>query len=457
MIEQRGLQVKDEYDVVVSGGGTAGAIAALAAARQGVSVAVVESEGFLGGNATTGLPFLGFWGPEKQQIVAGIAEEIVNCLMEQKASPGHIQDPRWYSFTPFNPDALRILLLRLLVNSGVTVLFHSVTSGCQMRTEGGIGSIQARTVSGTREIAGRAFIDCTGDAAVARFANAPVAKHQEPQSASLVFRLGGFSRERFVAFLHDNPTEIRGLDEGWTPEWYAKQLFFAFCGLFSTLRNANAKGLALPREFICFNVSYRPEEVNVVATRVLDCDGTDDISLSSGEITAQFQVLKTLRFLQEYVPGFEDSYLVALGYRLGIRETFRLAGEYILNEHDILYGGSLPDTIALGSWPIDIHSGMGSGQVFQRFDKSYAIPYRCLWSSEVPNLLVAGRCISTTHEAHGSTRTMAQCMATGQAAGTAAAMAVKDRCGVGEISIENLQERLESDGAMLCVPHLTQK
>jgi len=454
MTEQHGAQVSDEYDVVVSGGGTAGAVAALAAARQGASVAVVESEGFLGGNATTGLPFLGFWGPERKQIVAGIAEEIVNCLMEQKASPGHIQDPRWYSFTPFNPAVLRILLLKLLVSAGVSILFHSATSGCQTRADGGIGSILATTVSGTKTIKAGAFIDCTGDAAVARFANAPVTKHQEPQSASLVFRLGGFSRERFVAFLHDNPTEIRGLDEGWTPEWYAQRRFFAFCGLFSNLRNANAKGLALPREFICFNVSYRSDEVNVVATQVVECDGTDAMSLSSGEITAQFQAIKTARFLQEFIPGFEDSYIVALGHRLGIRETFRLVGEYILNEHDILSSRPLSDTIALGSWPIDIHSGTGKAQIFQRFNKSYAIPYRCLWSSEVPNLLVAGRCISTTHEAHGSTRTMAQCMATGQAAGTAAAMAVKGRCGVGEVSMQSLRERLESDGAILDLPHL---
>lgn len=436
-------------EVVVCGGGTAGAIAALAAARQGAQVLVIESEGFLGGNAVTGLPFLGFFGPEGKRIIGGIPEEIVARLVDQGASPGHIQDPRWYSFTPFNQVILQLLLLELLVNSGVTVLFHSSVVGVRTRSNGFIESVVMETVSGQRTVKGEVFIDCTGDVKVARLASAPVKKERKLQSASLVFRLYGFNRMRFVEFLHRNPREIRGLNEGWTPEWYAQNRFFAFCGLFSRLRDANAKGLDLPREFICFNTSYRPEEVTVVATRVLGCDGTEAESLSSGEITGQLQVPKVVDFLQKFVPGFENAHLLALGHRLGIRESFRLVGDYVLTEKDICSGKIFADTIALGSWPIDIHSGVDGGQVFRRLGKSYGIPYRCLFTSRVPNMLVAGRSISTTHKAQSSTRTMAQCMAIGQAAGVAAALALRKGADVASVSSRELRERLKEQGAVL--------
>lgn len=442
-------QLAGKFEVVVCGGGTAGTIAALATARQGAQVLVIEAEGFLGGNATTGLPFLGFFGPEGKQIVGGIPDEIVSWLLERGASPGHIRDPRWYSFTPFNPAVLKLLLLELLVNSRVAILFHSSVIGVRTQDDASIGKVVVQTVSGLQEIEGQVIIDCTGDAKVARLAGAPVEKARKLQSASLVFRLDGFNRTRFIDFLHRNPTEIRGLNEGWTPEWYAKRPFFAFCGLFSRLQEANAKGLNLPREFICFNTSYRPEEVTIVATRVLGCDGTEAGSLSSGEITGQLQVLKVVDFLQKSVPGFENARLQALGHRLGIRETFRLVGDYVLTEQDICSGRNFPDTIALGSWPIDIHSGVDSGQVFRRLDKSYGIPYRCLFTSRIPNLLVAGRSISTTHMAQSSTRTMAQCMAIGQAAGVAAALALKNGANVVSVSSRELRERLKEQGAIL--------
>lgn len=438
------------YDVVVCGGGTAGAIAAIAAARQGASVLIVETEGFLGGNATTGLPFLGFYGPEGKLIVGGIAEEIVASLVERNASPGHIQVPRWYSFTPFNPAALRLLLLEKAVTSGTSLLLHGRVVGCRRLDDGRVGNVIVETVSAQKSVAGRVFIDATGDGVVARMCGAPVEKDPALQAASLVFTLSGFDRERFTSFLRENPAEIRGLQEGWTPEFYARSEYSAFCGLFSLLREENEAGrLDLPRDFICFSTAARPEEVTIVATRVPHCDGTRAESLSAGEITAQLQVTRVVGFLKRRVPGFEQAQLAFMAHRLGIRESFRLVGDYVVTEEDIISGTRHADTIALGSWPIDIHSGQDSGQVFKRFGKSYGIPYRCLFTSSVENLLVAGRCISVTHVALGSTRTMAQCMAIGHAAGVAAVLSLDNKEDVTNVPVEGLIEQLMGQGAIL--------
>ncbi len=440
------------YDVIVCGGGTSGAVAAIAAARQGAAVVLLEEEGFLGGNAVTGLPFLGFYGPEGSQIVGGIAEEIVVGLIERGASPGHVLVPRWHSFTPFNPMALRVLLLEKAVAAGVQVLLHSRLVGCRKCSDRREAEVFFETVSGRRKIGGRVVIDATGDCVVTRLLGAPTVKDQDLQAASLVFNLTGFDRRRFAAFLSDNPHEIRGGEEGWTPAFYAQSEYFPFCGLFSLLREENNAGrLDLPREFMCFSTSSRPEDVTVVATRVPYCDGTEWCSLSAGEITGQLQASRVIDFLKRRVPGFEDAQLAYMAHRLGIRETFRLVGEYTLSEQDVITGTRYADTVALGSWPIDIHSGKDSGQVFRRLERSYGIPYRCLFTRSVPNLLVTGRCISVSHKALGSTRTMAQCMATGHCAGVAAVLSLECGESVANVPIRRLRKILVNQGAIVDV------
>jgi len=439
------------YDVIVCGGGTSGAIAAIAAARAGASVLIVEVEGFLGGNAVTGLPFLGFYGPEGKQIVGGIAEEIVSDLKEREASPGHILIPRWYSFTPFNPMVLRLVLLEKVIAARGQISFHSRVVEAKNRRGEKETELIVDTVSGKRSVRGRVVIDATGDCVVARLLGAPTVKEQDLQAASLVFTLAGFDRQSFVAFLKANPCEIRGVDEGWTPEFYEQSDYIAFCGLFSLIREENSAGrLNLPREFICFSTSSHPEEVTIVATRV-PCDGTEWHSLSTAELSAQLQVIRVIDFLKRRVPGFKQARVAFLAHKIGVRETFRLVGNYVLCEQDIITGARYPDTIALGSWPIDVHLSTGSGQIFRRLEKSYGIPYRCLFSQSVPNLLVTGRCISVDNIAFGSTRTMAQCMATGHCAGVAAVLSLECNGSVADVSIERLKKVLVDQGAILDV------
>jgi len=448
--------LQEKYDVVVCGGGTAGAIAALAATRQGASVLLVEQDAFLGGNATSGLPFLGFYGPEKMQIVDGIPGELVRELVNQDASPGHIIDPRWYSFTPFNPDILKLHLLRTLTANNVHMLFHATVLESTVDARGRISDITVRVLTSKYKIHGRVFVDATGDGTLASAAGLPIEKDCALQAATLVFRLSGFDRVQFAGFIERHPEEIKGIDEGWVPSRFSTEANFAFCGLFNLLRKAIEENeLSVPVRFICFNTSFSPEYVTVVGTRILGLDATNGMLLSEAEAKAQLQVWQLLSFLHRHVPGFEKANLCGLSYKLGIRETRRLIGQYILTSDDVTGGRIFQDTVALGSWPIDIHSGTGAEHEFIRLKHTYGIPYRSMYSKSISNLMVAGRCISVTHEAHGSTRTMAQCMATGQAAGTASAMAAESKCGVGEVSIQSLRGRLKADGAILNLPHFT--
>jgi hypothetical protein len=445
-------ETRSGYDVVVCGGGTAGVVAALSAARNGAKTLMIEKSGFLGGTASMGGPFMSFYGPEGVPIVGGIPQEIASRLIARGASPGHVRIPRWNSFTPFNPEELKNLALEMVEEEGVHLLLHAFIVEAR-RIGSRVECVTVETISGRFDITGKVFIDCTGDAIVAYKAGLPTEKAPHLQAGSQMTLLGGFNKERFVDYVRTHPGEARGFDEGWSLELLESQEYIAFCGLFSFLKEANRSWhLDMPRDFICFNTAYRPDAVLVVASRASNFDATSVDELTRAETEVRRQDARLVPLLKKHIPGFEDVYFLSTGHQVGVRETRRLMGAYTLTEQDVRQARSFEDTVALGGYPIDVHDPSGKGTRFEILASTYEVPFRCLYTREAHNFLMAGRHISVSHVVHGTTRVMPVCMAVGEAAGAAAAISAKERRPVERISSSKLRGLLRSLGAIVDRP-----
>src|SRR6185436_11769620 len=294
------------------------------------------------------------------------------------------------------------------------------------------------TKSGPIAVRARVTIDCTGDGDVAVQAGTPSEVGRADglvQPMTLMFRVVEFKRSSFEAYVTQNPKQWRGVH-----------------GMWDLVREATAAGeLRLPREDILFFATPHDEEVSVNSTRVTRVLGTDVWDLSYAEWASRRQMRQIAHFLREYVPGFEESYVAQSGVQVGVRETRRVLGDYQLTADDVLAARKFDDAIARGAYPIDIHNPKGSGTVLKRLPpgEAYDIPLRCLMPRSIEGLLVAGRCISGSHEAHSSYRVMPIVMATGQAAGVTAALAARRGIGPRETSVREVQHELVRQGASL--------
>jgi hypothetical protein len=443
-----------EYDVLVVGGGNAGCAAAIAAARHGASTMLVERYGFLGGTATAAMvgPWMTFHSGEKR-IVGGIAQEIVDRLVRMGGSPGHLHDSSDYvpTITPFDPEIHKALLFEMMQEAGVHLLLHAYFLRAVMDGDGVAGAVFA-TVAGEREYRARVTIDATADAYVA--ASAGVATQQgdergRVQPATLIFRLSHVDLAKTAAYLRMHPDQMRTSLK--THERTAPALT-AVAGLYELWQDARAKGdVDIPREVVSFFISPYPDEVTVNMTRVVDIDPLDPDDLTRAEVEARGQAMQLFEFFKTRVPGFEDSRIAATATQIGIRESRRIVGEYTLTRDDVLQGKHFDDAVARSAYPIDIHNPSGTGTQTHRLrpGDSYEIPYRCLVPAKVDRLLVAGRCISTTHEALASTRLTPTVMTLGQAAGTAAALAREEKVRVRGVDAAKLRAALKADGVIL--------
>jgi hypothetical protein len=444
----------NELDVLVIGGGNAGCAAAIAAARHGARVLLVERYGFLGGTATASMvgPWMTFHSGE-DRIVGGIAQEIVERLMQRGASPGHIRDSSDYvsTITPFDPEVHKALLFEMMREAGVALLLHAYVLSAQVEGDTVRGATFA-TVGGERRYRGRVVIDTTADAFVAASAGVPTQQGDERgrvQPASLMFRLSHVDLDRLAGYLREHPDQMRTslkVHERTAPA------LTAVAGLRDLWERASAEGaVSVPRELVSFFISPYPDEVTVNMTRVVEIDPLDPDDLTRAEIEARLQVMQLLDFFRTRVPGFERARLAATGTQVGIRESRRIVGRYTLTAQDVLHARRFNDAVARSSYPIDIHNPSGSGTTTKRLaaGETYEIPYRCLVPANREQLLVAGRCISTTHEALASTRLTPTVMTLGQAAGTAAALACSSGARVGDVDTGELRARLIADGVDL--------
>lgn len=443
-----------EYDVLVVGGGNAGCAAAIAAARHGARTLLVERYGFLGGTATASMvgPWMTFHSGE-DRIVGGIAQEIVERLMRAGASPGHLRDSSDYvaTITPFDPEVHKALLFEMMREAGVSLMLHAYVLAAKLEGET-VRGVSFATVGGIREYAGRVVIDATADAFVAASAGVPTQQGDERgrvQPASLMFRLSHVDLSKLAAYVRTHPDQMRTSLKA--HERTAPSLT-AVAGLYDLWEEARRNGAVdIPREVVSFFISPYPDEVTVNMTRVTDIDPLDPGDLTRAEIEARLQVMQLLEFFRRRVPGFENARLAATGTQVGIRESRRIVGRYTLSADDVLQARRFDDAIARSAYPIDIHNPSGTGTSTRRLapGESYEIPYRCLVPINREQLLVAGRCISTTHEALASTRLTPTVMTLGQAAGTAAALSRARRVRVGDIDSAELRAQLIADGVDL--------
>lgn len=410
-----------QCDVFVAGGGPGGFAAAIAAARNGADTLLVERYGFLGGMATMGLvnPFMTYWAGE-EQIIEGILQELVERLTALGAYGKG-------SRTAFDPEAYKHVCDMMAQEAGVRLLFHTMltdasTSGAQ------ITSVEISNKSGKSLVEAKVYIDGTGDADLAYLAGARCEKGRDEdgltQPMTLNFRV-----------CNVDPDRIPSRDE-------RNRLYDI----------AKAEGrLDCPRENILMFYTTRIGEMHFNQTRINCADGTSAEDLTKAEIEARRQMWQFLEFLRRDVAGFENAEISHSGPQIGIRESRRVIGDYVMTADDIVNAAKFDDCIARGSYGIDIHSPTGAGTVIRHLKpgESYDIPYRSLTPLGIDNLLIAGRPISSTHEAHSAARIMPICMAMGQAAGTAAALSVKRGVAPRSLDVSLLRDTLRSQGANL--------
>lgn len=446
-------EYQDKYDVVVVGGGTTGCTAAIAAARHGAKTLIIEKLPFLGGNMTGGLPWLGFHAKQTGELaVNGLPMEIIERLQKTNSATEFIMDPITGSAVGVNGSMLKLMLLDMLRECGVDVLFHSMVTGVEQK-ERTITGVFVQSKLENQLIRGSIFIDCTDNADVCVLAGAETILGRQTDSkrqvASNVIVFSGIDYNEMLDYFEQRPDQIRPfvlepavlnklLDQ-------MKHAPIFILGAFSEIiTKAKAEGVPYDRQqligvaYPCYN------ELMLVASRVEAVDLSSSESHSRGEINGLEQTWGILQLLHQYIPGCKDARVVSFGTQLGIRETRHVIGDYMLTADDLLSATPFDDSIAKGAYHLDIHSPDHTGLETKQ-PPIYQIPFRSLLVKGVEGLMVAGRCLSATHEAMSSTRVAPISAAQGQAAGTAAALSVKRRQKLRDIPVKELQDELYKD------------
>ncbi|UUZ80869.1 FAD-dependent oxidoreductase [Paenibacillus sp. P26] len=383
---------------------------------------LIEKYGFVGGMSTAALvyPWMTFHTTEGKQVIGGIAQEIVDRLVKLNASPGHVRDTVGFvhTVTPYHPEVYKVLAVDMLKEAGVKLILHSF--GDEVRMTGDrIDSVQMTSKSGKMYVKGKVFVDATGDADIAYLSGAPCLKGRDgdrlTQPMTMKFRMRGVDLARVKRYMLEHPEEFYGK----TP--FAESPHLPLTGVLGFYRHWKEADLPIRRDQVLFFTGPEADEVLVNTTRVQGLDGTDVEDLTEAEGLGRRQVLIVAEFMRNRLPGFEQASISAVGAQIGVRESRRIDGLYTLQAGDVVQGRRFEDVIARSGYPIDIHDPSGKGVIARwvEGDGAYDIPYRRLLPKRVVNLLTAGRCISTSHEALATTRLTPSCMATGQAAGSA--------------------------------------
>ena len=448
-----------QYDVVVVGGGPGGIPAAIAAARQGAKVLLVERNGFLGGNMTIGLPLLAYLDKDGNQVIKGIAQEFIDRLTELGACSPHHWCPMHDSVTIYDDEVFKVVALDMCIKAGVEILLYTQVIDTNVEN----GELKSVTLFGKgrkMEAEAKIFIDATGDGDVGYMAGARYEKGPDNngklQPPTLMCTIDGVDVDRVISHLEAHPEETVLADTierypGYDGSYYRnlnpdQHAMVAFRKLFSELREKGV--LPVDRDTLISISTLTPGRVNLNCTRHKGIDGSDVKDLTKATIDGHFQNLKLIEVLREYIPGFENARLVRFYPFLGVRETRRFAGIDTLTESDLMNGVIDETTIGLGSYIIDIHDGAGAGTICKKV-MPYGIPYGSTGSADISNLMFAGRCGSMDSVAMSSLRVMPPLMAMGQGAGVGAALAIKKGVKPGQITPAEVREILRADGVML--------
>lgn len=415
-----------KYDLIVAGGGLTGVAAAVSAAREGLSVLIVEKEGSFGGAMTNNLvyPFMEYWTTdpetkEKKFLSDGIFTEMRN-RHQKYMSTNHLLN--------FKPEYFKFTLDEMIEEAGVDVLFHGmiIDTVCEGRE---IKAIKIGTKTGVINVESRFFIDATGDGTLFYLAGCDYQLGRVAdnlcQPMTTCFRMSGVNTEIFKAC----KSHLQDL--------YKKE-------------QAEGK-ISNPREDILVFKDIGEGILHFNTTRIVKLDPTNPFDVSKAEIEARKQVAEMDSFLKRHSEAFKNSAIINIATEIGVRESRKLKGVHILTENELKNCTKFEDSIALGNYDIDIHNPSGSGTSHYYFEPGeyYSIPYRSLLPKEYANLLVAGRCISATHEAQASIRIMPICACMGQAAGIAVAVAHKTNRNVHTVDITVVQSKLTENGAAI--------
>lgn len=418
-------------DVLVCGGGLAGAMAAVAAARQGAQVLLVERYGFLGGNATGGaVAQFNSWQTEAgRRVVAGLAQEVVERLRAHGAAAAHqvfvMSNGHRMDRVEYAPEILKLVLDEMATEAGVQLLLHANLLDVDAH-QGRIHAVRVLCKSGVLTLHPTVAIDTSGDIDLLHRAGAQLLEldaGEALQPASMMFRFGPVDWPRFEAL---DAEALQALArQGYESGELARAALHA------------ARDPASSHAW--FNISR------------LAVDATDAFALSRAEVQGRAQAWKAARYLQRAVPGCEGGRLQGFATQVGIRESRRVRGDHVLTEQELLLPTPFDDAIACGAYPIDIHPASGGALVYTPMgaDHAYQIPYRSLIPQGLDNALVAGRGISATHVALAAIRVMTITMAVGQAAGTAAALACRAGGAVRAVDGDQLRALLRTQGAVL--------
>jgi len=412
-------------ELLVAGGGLAGTSAAVTAARSGTRVILIEKSGFWGGVATGSIvgSICGLYssGPSPEPLPGGFGWELVGKL--QEAGRGFPFPFQRTTLFHYDPETMKSLLDRMVTECGLHLMLHTriVDLVCD---QGRITHVIVENKEGRRAISTDLVIDATGDADIVRCAGGETTVGDENgrlQPATCVFRMANVDLDAAMRVGREQ--------------------------LNSSMAEAAKSGrFRLPRTNGMFYPTSHPGEIVANMTRIVNINGVKADDLTRGELEGRAQIQEYAEFLKQTVPGFSRAFLSATGSHIGIRETRRIVGRYLLTEQDIMQGAKFADAIAAGAWPVEIHNPVGDGtRLGWLLDNSYyEIPYRCLLPRSLINVAAIGRCISTTHEAHGSTRVMGTCMAMGESAGLAATLAVNSKADFGGVDQAALKSGLSN-------------
>ncbi len=436
-----------ECDVLVVGGGTSGVIAAIAAARQGVKTVLVERLGTLGGLLTAGMNTkpsgrlvggIGLQCWERAQK-EGLAGRNITLTLDQKHTG---KTSRMEISSGCDSERMKMLTAQMCVEAGVKILFESWAAAPVMDGAAVTGVI-IESKSGRQAIKAKAVVDCSADADIAVAAGAPftLGKNGVMQPVSMFFKMNQVDVKKLAKWANANPQDVpqRFINED-NPEYALWAT-----GFNNMLKQFQKdKGVTLQRENITLKTGYGETEIYCNNTRVRNSSGVDVMDISDAILELYRQIELNAIFLKERVPGFEKAYINAIAPVLGVRETRHIVGEYTINEEEAMGKGRFEDSIGADIAAVDFHEVSGSDVRFEDYP-AYEIPYRALVPQKVEQIIVGGRTISSTHEAHGRTRTITACMTTGQAAGFAAALSVKSGKTIRNIDVKELQNMIRNE------------
>ncbi len=413
-----------KYDVAVVGGGFAGVAAAIAAARQGASVIIIEKSNCLGGAATNCLvlPFMRYWTYDEENKRVDLSRGLFRELHQRLEARGAMSGEGYLE------EELKMVFSQAVLEAGVDLLYHAYIFKAY-KEEGKIKSVTVATRQGELTIEADYFVDATGDAQLAYLSGCPTRLGRESdnlcQPMTLCFRLGNVDVEKF----------------------YASR---------ERLRQAHEKSLAAgelinPREDILVFKTPIKNVLHFNTTRVVRKNPTNAIEYSEAELIARNQVFEIYEFMKKHADGLENSFLMATAAEIGVRESRMIVGDYVLTEEDCRACTVFGDAIAACNYDIDIHNPEGAGTSHYYFPNGqyYTIPYRSLLPREADNMLVAGRCISSDHGAQASYRIMPTVCCIGEAAGTAIGIAAKQGIDTRAVDIAALQSTLKNNGAFI--------